>query len=260
MKTLITKLLAGPAVAVALAAVVPTAAGATPMSLAAGSAPSSTTAPKARAASTIASTSSANTAALAVVKAKAAAAISVRDSALGAAIAAVNANHSLTAADKATVLGTLNGDLSGLNALASTVQADPTLPLASADYTAIFLNFRVFALALPQARLAASADDLTGTVVPHLSDAESRLASLLSGAEAGKDTSAVKAAMADLAKQISSVTTDTSGVAAQVLAYHPGDWNANHAILDQPRASLLAARAAAVQARTDITTVVAALK
>jgi hypothetical protein len=217
--------------------------------------------PAALAASPSASAATANTAVvLSNIKAKAAAAISLRESALQATISAVNANHSLTTGDRATVLATLNNDVAGLNALGPVIQADTTVVQATADYRSIFLNFRVFALALPQTRLAAAADDLTGTVIPHLTDAQTRLAALLAGPESAKDTPAVQAAMADLGKQISAITSDTSGLASQVLSYHPADWNANPTILAQPRADLVSARAAAIQARADITDVVAVLK
>jgi hypothetical protein len=197
---------------------------------------------------------------LAAIKAKGAAAISARDSALQAAISAVTANRHLTSSDGATVLSTLNADLSGLNALAPVIQADTTVSKARADYTTIFTNYRVFALALPQARLAAAADDLTGTVLPRLTDAQSRLQARLSGKDSGKNTGSVQAAMADLANQISAITSATNGLSATVLGYTPAQWNANHALLTQPRSALVTARGDARTARKDIKTVVEALR
>ncbi len=196
---------------------------------------------------------------LAYVKAKAAAAISLRESALQAAVLAVGSNLSLAPADRASLQSISNGQAAALATLATTIQADPTVVQADADYTAIFLNFRVFVLVLPQVRLAASADDLTATVIPRLTDAQGRLEALLSGFDSAKDSAAVQAARSDLAKQISVMTTATSGVATQVLGYHPGDWNGNHAILDAPIAALVRARAAATAARGDIKAIVTAL-
>ena len=197
---------------------------------------------------------------LAKIQAKAASAISLRLTDLQAALTVVKANHYLTPADQSTIETTLSNDLAGLNALAPVIQADTTVAKARSDYDSVFTSYRVFALALPQARLAASADDLTGTVLPRLTDAQSRLEGLLNGADKSKDTTAVQAAMTDLANQLSAVTTSTSGVAATVLGYKPSDWNANHAILAQPRADLTSARSDAKQARADVKTVVEALK
>lgn len=198
--------------------------------------------------------------AVAAIKAKAAAAISIRVGALQTAISDVTANKYLTDSDRSTVLGTLNSDLSGLNALAPIVQADTTVTKARSDYDSIFLDFRVFALALPQTRLAAAADDLTGTVVPHLTDAQSRLRALLSGKDTSKDNASVQAAMTDLGHQINAIDSATNGLSPSVLAYTPAEWNANRALLAQPRSDLVTARADARKARSDIRTVVAALK
>jgi hypothetical protein len=197
---------------------------------------------------------------LAEIKAKASAAISRRDSALQRAISTVTANEYLTSSDKATVLATLNSDLTGLNALAPVIQSDSTVTKARSDYKTIFTSYRVFALALPQARLAAAADDLTGKILPRLTHAQSRLQGLLSGRDSAKNTPAVQAAIADLAKQINAITAATDGLAAAVLADTPAGWNANHAILSQPRSQLVSARADARAARRDIKTVVTALK
>ncbi len=197
---------------------------------------------------------------LPAIQAAAASAITLRDSALTAAVAAVNANTSLGDADRTNILATLNGALTNVNAVGAAVQADTAVPNASADYTAIFLNFRVFALVIPQARLAAAAYDLTDTVLPSLQDAQSRLSSLLSGPEQAKSSAAVQTAMADLAKQLAAISSATNGLAAQVLSYKAGDWNGDSTILASARASLISARTSAAQAAADVNTVVGALQ
>jgi hypothetical protein len=197
---------------------------------------------------------------LAKIKAKATSAIARRDSALHTAIQAVGSNHYLTPPDRSTALATLNGDLSGIDTLAPIIQADTTVVKARADYDSLFTSYRVFALALPQARLAASADDLTGTVLPRLTDAQSRLEALLSGTDQDKDSASVQAAMADLGRQISVITSTTNGASTTVLGYKPADWNSNHELLAPVRADLTTARADAKQARADIRTVVTALE
>lgn len=219
-----------------------------------------TFAPSAYADSGSSTSTSASASTLAAIKAKAAAAISLRESALQAAITAVTANRYLTSGDRATILATLNSDASGLNALGPVIQADTTVAQARTDYQTIFTHYRVFALALPQSRFAAAADDLTGTVVPRLTDAQSKLEDLLAGPDHSKDTPAVQADMADLAKQIAGITTSTSGLAATVLSFTPAQWDANPAILAPYRADLVTARGDARAARADIANVVAAIK
>jgi hypothetical protein len=205
-------------------------------------------------------TTARQTADLAAIKAKAAAAISVRESALGQAVTAVTNNPYLTTADRTAVLSTFTADQSGLSALAPVIQADTTVTQAASDYRSIFTAFRVFALRLPQARFAASADDLTGTVLPRLTNAQSTLQALLSGPDSGKDTPTVQAAMADLAAQINAITSDTRGLSSTVLAFTPDQYNADPAILADPRSQLITARADARKAEADIRTVLGALK
>lgn len=206
------------------------------------------------------STTTSSGATLSAVKARAAAAISARQSALNAGISAVNANKWLTSMDKATILGTFNADLSGLTALGPKIQADTTVTPARADYRTIFTSYRVFALALPQARLAAASDDITTGVLTRLNDANTRLKNLLAGPDSAKNTPQVQAAMADLAAQIQAVTAATSGFSSGVLALTPAQYDANHAILAGPRSTLLTARADIAKARGDIKTVVQAIK
>jgi hypothetical protein len=197
---------------------------------------------------------------LAGIKAGAATAIAARLTSLSTAIPAVSNNKWLTATDKSTLLNTLNGDQSGLTALGPKIQADTTVAQARSDYQSIFLDYRVYALALPQVRLAAAADDITGGVVPRLTDAQSRLEALLSGADSSKDTAAVQAAMSDLAAKIQAITSATSGLSASLLALTPAEYDANHTVLAGPRETILSARADIVAARADVMTVIGALK
>jgi hypothetical protein len=195
----------------------------------------------------------------AATKARAATAISVRLASLNAAISAVGTNRVITSTDRTTLLTTLNGDLSGLTALRQKITADTDATQARADYRTIFTGYRVYALALPQARYAAAVDDITDTVLPRLTDALKRLAALLAGSAADHNSADVQAAMTDLDKQILAITSTTTGLSASVLAFTPAQYNANHALLAGPRAQLRTARADVDAARKDIATVIGAV-
>ena len=197
---------------------------------------------------------------LAQIQARAAAAIAQRLGSLNAAIIVINANRALTADHKSTLLATMNNDISGLTALGQKIAADTTVAQATTDYQQIFLGYRVYALAIPQARFVAASDDIDGLVVPHLTDAQTRLAALLAGPLKSKDTPAIDAAMADLGAKIADATAKTNGLASTVLGYTPADYNANHALLAGARSSLETAHADCKAARADIATVVAALR
>ena len=197
---------------------------------------------------------------LAAIKAKAQSAISLRLSALQAASTATQGNRFLTSSDRATILSTLSSDEAGLTALGPVIQADTTVAQARSDYDTIFTRYRVFALAIPQSRFAAAADDLTDTVVPRLGDAQQKLETLLAGKDSSKNTPAVQAAMNDLGNRIAGITSYASGLSATVLGYTPAQWNANHDLLSPLRSRLQDARADAKGARTDVRTVVQAIR
>jgi hypothetical protein len=196
---------------------------------------------------------------LTAIQQRAAAAISRRLASLSVAINDVTNSTAISSGDKTTLLATLNGDVTGLTALGVTIAADTTAQQALTDYKTIFTGFRVYALALPQVHFAAAADTITVTVLPKLTDAQSKLAALLAGVDSGKNTPAVQAAMADLATQITAITGATNGLSATVLAYTPAQYDANHALLSPSRASLAISRNDVHTARGDITTVTKAL-
>jgi hypothetical protein len=195
---------------------------------------------------------------LTAIQTWAAADIARRLAALNVALTSVGANAYITAADRTTLQGIASGDVSGLTALGQTIAADTTASQAAKDAATIFTGFRVYALALPQVRYAEAADDMTGTVVPKLTAAQTSLEAAIA-ADPSKNTPAVQASMTDLASRISTVTSDTSTLSATVLAYTPAQYNANHALLANVRASLADARIDAKAARADIVSVTAAL-
>jgi hypothetical protein len=211
--------------------------------------------------STAAPAPAANSAArLATIQAVAKVAITARLSALNATIPVVTANPVITDADRATLLATLNHDVDGLTTLEAKIAADSTVATAQADYQSIFTGFRVYALALPQVRYATAVDDITALALPKLTSAQATLAGLLAGADAAKNTAAVQASMTDLASQITAITTATNGLSASVLALTPAQYNANHALLSQPRAKLVQARADVRSATADVASVLKALQ
>jgi hypothetical protein len=197
---------------------------------------------------------------LVAIQHRAKVAIIGRLSALNVAISDVNSNRVISSADKSTLLNTLNGDVSGITALEQKIEADTTGSAGLADYQTVFTGYRVFALALPEVRYAAACDDITGGVLPRLTDAQTKLANLLAGPDKGKDTATLQATMHDLGNQIHAVTASTTGLSATVLAFTPGQWDANPSLLTTPIQTLRAARADVRTGRQDVAAIVAAIK
>ncbi|MGV8909690.1 MAG: hypothetical protein ACOH1Y_11970 [Propionicimonas sp.] len=197
---------------------------------------------------------------LADIQAAGAKQTSERTASLTTAISKVTASTQLSSADRTTILATLNGDLTGMSAVASAIAADSTVKQASAHFKSIFTTYRVYAVALPQAHFAAAADGLEASAIPKLTAAQQKLSAALAGKYAAKSTPALQAALADMATQIATAQTSLSGLAATALAATPAAYNANHAVLTPVRQSLATAAAAIKRARSDAKTVLAALK
>jgi hypothetical protein len=183
-----------------------------------------------------------------------------RIASLDTAIAKVTANTSLSSADRATILSTLHGDLTGMGTVASAIAADTSIAQATTDYRTIFTSYRVYAVALPQAHFAASADALEGTALPKLTAARQKLSDALAGPKASKSTPALQADLTDMTTQIAAAQQALSGLAAAALAVTPAAYDANHAVLTPVRQSLTTASAAVKAARADAKTVLAALR
>lgn len=188
---------------------------------------------------------------LAAIQAAAKASISKRTDALNSGIARAKAAQGLPDDDRATIVGILSSDVSGLSDLGATIAADTDAKTAAADSRKIFTQFRVFAVALPQSRIAGAADRLTGTAIPKLTAEEKRLAEDLAGKHASKSTPALVAKLVDMRKNIAAASAALSGVADSALAVTPADYNSNHSVLTPLRASVATAAKDLKQARAD---------
>jgi hypothetical protein len=157
-----------------------------------------------------------------------------RIDALTVAIARVEGNDKVTDTDRATILATLNADLDAMHRLADEIAGDTTKAEAAADYHDIFTDYRVYAVALPQALYAAGADALTGTAIPRLHTAYDRLADKVGGDPSDEQ----QRLLDEMAKDIQDAETASEGLAADALAVTPADWNADHDVMKEIRRQL----------------------
>ena len=197
---------------------------------------------------------------LAAIQALALVKTTERTGSLNTAIAKVNAATDITPGDRATILGTLNNDVAGMTTVEAKIAADTTVATAAADFQTIFTTYRVYAVAIPQARLAAGADRMTGTTIPRLTDAQSKLAAALAGPDASKSTPQLLADLADMHSQITAASSALNGVSAEALAVTPADFNANNSVLAPIRASVATAIVDLKTAAADGKTVLAAIQ
>jgi hypothetical protein len=181
-----------------------------------------------------------------------------RITALHAGITKVTSTSTLTAADRSTILGTLNGDLSGMTTLQAKIAADTDTRTALADYESMYTDWRVYAVGLQQSFIAATADGITGTAIPKLQSAAAGIAAVFA-ADPSRSTPALQAQLADMQAKVADAATKTSGLAAAALAVTPAAYDADHAVLVDDRAAARAALADTKAATADGRAILAAL-
>ena len=192
---------------------------------------------------------------LAGIKAKAATDITDRVNKLKGAIAKVNGAQAL-GAGQGTLVSYLGADIVPLQRLNQKIQADTTVAEAAQDFGSIFTGYRVYALVLPAARIAAGSDGATMTAIPKLtSDAAKAQAQVNPG-----NQTQVQPLIDDLNGQIGTATNASNGLAATVLAFTPAQWNANVELLAASRSSGQTAIGALEKGRSDVRQVVQDLK
>ena len=197
---------------------------------------------------------------LANLKSKGSTEIDRRISNLNAALTKLDASTKLAAADKTSLENQVKAEISGLTALKAKLIADTDLATARTDVQSIFADYRVYYLMLPKTRMVASADRFT-SVEAALTTLEGKLQARVTAAKAaGKDITALQNLLDDMKAKIADAQAKSQSVVTPLLALQPTDYNQNHTVLLQYRASLKTAHDDLVASRDDAKTAIQDLK
>ncbi len=189
------------------------------------------------------------------IKAKANADITQRVKALNAAIGRVQGEKGL-GAGQGTLEAYLGTDINPLKQLDAKIQGDTSLQQAREDFATIFTGFRVYKLVLPASRIAGDAFRVTNTVIPVLQNASTKAQQHVNPSNEG----VLQPLINDLNGQISAASNATNGLAANVLAYTPAQWNTNNNLLSPSKQSDAQADAAVAKGRQDVVQIRAIIK
>jgi hypothetical protein len=198
-------------------------------------------------ASAFAASSNTDPPSLGTIQAKAADAITLRVDDLNAAISKVNATSHLGSSG-ASLVSYLQADIAPLQALGTKIAGDTSVTTALSDSSTIFSSYRVLALVLPAAHLAAVADGVDVTAIPNLTAISTKATSHVNAS----NSATLQPLIDDLNAQIQAATAGTANAASTLLAYTPSQWNANPDLLAPSRGSVQAATSAITKARTDV--------
>jgi hypothetical protein len=160
----------------------------------------------------------------------------------------VIAAKSFLGSDQAALETNLNADISGLQALDAKIQADTTLQQALADRAQILTGFRVYLLVLPVVNLVIETDFITNVEIPAVNADIAQIQALVNTT----NQVVLEPLITDMQNQVSIATTATSGLSAQLLAYTPAEWNANHRLLANAYVDVRTANRAMLQANVDL--------
>jgi hypothetical protein len=192
---------------------------------------------------------------LACIDQRASQAVSAREAALQKMTSDVNNSADITSSDKATLLGQLSADASGLQTLLGTIDADTTVAKALADTETIVTGYRVFLLEQPKVHLVIAAD--TETTIE--SNLQSKLPSIQTAINNSSASAAQKAAAQtafnDCTTQLAAAQSASSGIVSDVITLLPSGYPGNQPTLVSARDSAQTARSDLGKCKTDIETI-----
>lgn len=155
----------------------------------------------------------------------------------------VNAATKLTASDKTTLDNEITTEISGLTALKTKLDSETTIEAARTDAQQIYSDYRVYALVLPKAHLVKFADSIQAVDSKLTTFAGKLQSRITTEQQAGKDVSAMQAALMDMNSKISAAQAAASQIESGVINLQPSDYNSNHQLLSNDMAQLKTAHA-----------------
>ncbi len=203
--------------------------------------------------------------AMTALKTRANAELQRRVDAIVAINARVQAMQQVTPSFKQSLANAIQTQTSAFQALDSKIQADTDAATLKTDVQSIAQSYRVYALVLPQIRIAAAADRSVAISVMMQTLGNKLAARIQAAGDAGADVKALQAALNDLATKITDANTQaqTSVSSTASLAPDNGDSTqmaANTTALKAARANLKTIASDLKAARADITTILKGLE
>jgi hypothetical protein len=150
--------------------------------------------------------------------------------------------------DGTTLIGNMQSDISGLEALGNKIQADTTVQEVQADTSLIFSQFRVFALVQPVVADVIRIDRMTNITLPHLT----KEIAFLQSRETPANQAVLGPLVANMQAEDQIAVNETNGLSAELISFTPAEWNANHALLSGPTANIMIAERAIDVSQRDL--------
>lgn len=192
-------------------------------------------------------------------------AITARINSMNALVTKVQAMKNLNSSQQTSLTQTLQTNISNLTTLKSKLDADTDTTTARADAKSITDAYRIYALVNPQVNLLAASDRVT-TITTMMTTLGTQLQAKIATAQsAGKNVTALQAALADMTTQVSNAETQAQSVVSGISTLAPDQGNttvaaSNKAALTAARTAIKTATANLKTARQDIKTITRGLR
>jgi hypothetical protein len=181
-------------------------------------------------------------------KAYAARLVESRLDALNDGVKTVQDDSSFLGTDGTALINGMQADINGLEARATTVAGDTSSSQVDIDIDLIFGQYRVYDLVLPVMTDVIQIDRAANVRLPALNQEIATLKNDLNSS----NQAVLGPLVNDMQTQAQIATSATSGLSAQVLAYTPAQWAANHGLLSNAGSDIRTADRALVVANMDL--------
>ena len=191
-------------------------------------------------------------------------AITQRINKLNALVTRLNSMKNLSDTEKSTLATSLQNEVSQLTTLKAKIDADTVAATLKTDVQSITKSYRIYALVLPQASIAAASDRVL-TIVGLMSGVQTKLQTRIAQLPSTDNTTAIQTAMSDIAAKLADATTQANAAVTGTAPLVPDQGvqataTANSASLKDARSKIQTATADLKTARQDFTTVAQSIK
>ena len=149
--------------------------------------------------------------------------------------------------DGTTLISDIQADITGLQALGTTIAAATSLNEVNADNASIFTSYQVYNFLLPMVHDVVQADWVSNVGLPDIAKALTKLQSK----ENAGNQSVLGPLFSNIQHQQQTATGAVSGLSGELLGYTVVEWGSNHGLLNSPGANILIADKAVRTAEKD---------
>lgn len=187
-----------------------------------------------------------------------------RVEALNALVARTNAMVRVSAEFKASLNSAVQAQISAFSQLQQKIDTDADAATLKSDIETVTETYRVYALVLPQVRIAAAADRIVNLTTMFIAVGTKLQARIAAAQAIGADVSALSAALTDLGAKLQDAQTQAQTAITSTVSLQPdqGDKTlkaTNDKALAAAKANIVAAHKDLADARKDVAAIISGL-